>query len=146
MARNTIHADVPPDAVWEVLADPRLYANWVVGASTTRAVDGAWPEVGAVLHHTQSLVINDTTTVLVSEPARRLVLEARARPVVVSRVDIKLEPEGDGTLVVIDEEATGALAGDLPRAVTDAALKIRNAETARRLKRLAELGRQIGRS
>jgi len=46
MAVNTIHVAVPRQAVWSVLADPRLYANWVVGTSATRAVDGQWPGRG----------------------------------------------------------------------------------------------------
>jgi uncharacterized protein YndB with AHSA1/START domain len=143
MAHNTIHVDVPPQAVWEVVADPRLYGNWVVGASTTRAVEGRWPEPGAVLHHTQLMLINDTTTVLESEPPRRLVLEARARPLVVAHVDIKLEPEDGGTRVILDEWPAGGLMAALPRAVSDALLHVRNEESVRRIKRLAEIGTRL---
>jgi uncharacterized protein YndB with AHSA1/START domain len=143
MSLNTIHVDAPPEAVWEVLADARLYGNWVVGASTTRAVEGRWPERGAVLHHTQMLLVNDTTTVLESDPPRRLVLEARARPLLVAHVDIRLEPEGDGTRVTLEERPTGGLMASLPEAVSDALLHVRNEETLRRLKRLAELGQQL---
>jgi uncharacterized protein YndB with AHSA1/START domain len=145
MARNTSHVNAPPEAVWEVLADPRLYGNWVVGASTTRDVEGRWPEPGSTLHHTQMLVIHDTTTVLDSDPPSRLVLEARARPLVIARVDIRLEPEDGGTLVVLDETATGGLLGALPREVSDTPIYLRNRETVRRLKRLAELGWRLGR-
>jgi uncharacterized protein YndB with AHSA1/START domain len=146
MARNEIHVDAPPAAVWEVLADPRLYGNWVVGASTTRAVEGRWPEPGSVLHHVQALVLHDTTTVVLSEPERRLVLEARARPVAVAEVDIRLEPEGDGTHITLAEEAKGGLLAALPEPVADGALHLRNVETMRRLKRLAEIGHQLGHS
>src|SRR3954464_7645782 len=107
MATNTIQVDAPPAAVWEVLADPRLYANWVVGASTTRAVDGHWPQAGAVLHHTQSLVIRDTTSVVASEPRRRLVMEARARPLLVARVELILSPQAGGTFLTLEEHAVG---------------------------------------
>lgn len=144
MARNTIDVDAPPEAVWDVLADPRLYANWVVGASTTRWVDGRWPEPGSTLHHTQLMLINDTTTVLESEPMRRLVLEARARPLLVAKVDVTLEPTDGGTRVVLDEEPVGGLAAALPHEVTDPAIHLRNTETARRLKRLAEIGYRLG--
>jgi uncharacterized protein YndB with AHSA1/START domain len=146
MARNVIHADAPPEAVWEVLGDPRLYANWVVGASTTRAVEGAWPEAGATLHHSQMMLIHDTTTVLTSEPPRRLVLEARARPLLVATVDVQLEPEVGGTRIVLDEEPTGGLMAAFPRAVTDPLIGVRNQEAVRRLKRLAELGHRLGRT
>src|SRR3954447_13829723 len=108
MATNTIQVDAPPAAVWEVLADPRLYANWVVGASTTRAVEGRWPQPGAVLHHTQSLVIRDTTSVLAAEPHARLLLEARARPLLVAHVEVRLSPQAGGTLIVLDQRAGGA--------------------------------------
>ena len=144
MARNTIRVDAPPRAVWDVLADPRLYANWVVGASTTRDVEGRWPEPGATLHHTQLLIVNDTTTVLESEPERRLVLEARTRPLLVARVDIKLEPDGDGTQVVLEEEPVGGAASVVPHEISDRITQLRNTEAVRRLKRLAELGHQLG--
>jgi hypothetical protein len=92
------------------------------------------------------LVIHDTTSVLESDPPRRLVLEARARPLVIARVDIRFEPEDGGTLVVLDETATGGLVGALPPAVTDAPIHLRNHETVRRLKRLAELGWRLRRA
>jgi len=116
MATNTIHVDAPPEAVWEVLADPRLYGNWVVGASTTRAVDGDWPAV----------------------------LEARARPLVVAHVSVTLEPEDGGTRVVLEEWPTGGLAAAVPRLVTDAVIRVRNAESIRRIKRLTEIGQRLG--
>jgi uncharacterized protein YndB with AHSA1/START domain len=144
MARNTIHVDAPPRAVWLVLADPRLYGNWVVGASTTRDIEGRWPEPGSKLHHTQLGVINDVTIVLESEPERRLVLEAGARPLLVTRVDVQLEPDGDGTQIVLDEESIGGAAGVAPRELADAAIRLRNTEAVRRLKRLAEIGHRLG--
>jgi uncharacterized protein YndB with AHSA1/START domain len=144
MARITMDVDVSPAAVWAVLADPRLYGNWVLGASSTRAVEGPWPEPGAVLHHSQMLVIRDTTTVLESVPDQRLLLEARARPLVVARVEILLVPDGDGTQVELHEEAIGWIGGLLPRPLTEPALLLRNHVAAKRLKRLAEIGVQLG--
>jgi uncharacterized protein YndB with AHSA1/START domain len=146
VARNTIHVDAPPEAVFEVLADPRLYANWVVGASTTYAVDGTWPEPGSVLHHAQLLVIRDTTEVLECEPGRRLRLEARARPLVVAHVTVTLEPDDGGTRVVLEEAVVGGLAAVLPRVVNDAVIGVRNAESVRRIKGLTQIGRRLGRA
>ena len=146
MARNTIHVDAPPEAVFEVLADPRHYGNWVVGASTTRSVDGPWPAVGSVLHHSQMLLIHDTTTVRACEPGRRIALEARARPLVVADVSVTLEPAGDGTRIVLDETVTGGLAGVLPGVVSDALIQVRNIEAVKRLKRLTEIGRALDRA
>jgi uncharacterized protein YndB with AHSA1/START domain len=146
MARNTIHVDAPPDAVFDVLADPRFYGHWVVGASQTLDVDGPWPEPGAVLHHSQFMVLRDTTTVLESEPGRRLVLEARARPAAVATVILTLEPEDGGTHLVLEERITGGLAAAVPRPVSDVLMHVRNREAVSRLKRLAELGRGLGRA
>jgi uncharacterized protein YndB with AHSA1/START domain len=146
VARNEILAMVPAEAVWEVLSDPRLYVSWVVGASGVRQVEGRWPQVGAVLHHTQIIAIRDTTSVLASEPGRRLVLEARARPAVVARVELTLEPDAAETRIVMQERATGGLAALLPTAVNDPLIHARNAISVGRLRRLAEIGRQLGRS
>jgi len=144
MSRNTIDVAAAPAAIWEVLADPRLYANWVVGASSTRAVDGHWPDPGSVLHHSVALVIRDSTEVVESEPERRLVLEARARPVVVARVEVLLEPNGPGTQLVLEEEAIGGLGAALPSALWEPQLYVRNHISVKRLRRLAEVGAQQG--
>ena len=146
MARNAILVDAPPEAVFEVLSDPRLYGGWVVGASTTLGVEGRWPEPGSLLRHVQLLVLKDTTSVLESEPPRRLLLEVRARPLVVARVELELRPQAGGTHVTLDERPTGGLLAALPRALSDAMLHVRNRETVRRLKALAEIGRQLGRA
>jgi uncharacterized protein YndB with AHSA1/START domain len=146
VARNTTHVDAPPEAVFEVLADPRLYGNWVVGASTTYGVDGTWPEPGSVLHHAQMLVIRDTTEVLECQPAHRLRLEARARPLLIAHVTVTLEPDAGGTRVILDESVVGGLAAALPRVANDAVVRLRNAESVRRIKRLTEIGRRLGRA
>jgi uncharacterized protein YndB with AHSA1/START domain len=146
MAHTSIHADVPPAAVWEVLSDPRLYGNWVVGASTIREVEGDWPAVGAVLHHIQMRVLRDTTTVLESEPPRRIVLEARARPLVVARVALTLTEEDGGTRIDMEETAESGLAAAMPAPIVDGLIHVRNRETMVRLKRLAEIGARLGRT
>ena len=145
MARNEIHVDAPVETVFDVLADPRLYATWVVGASSVHGVEGDWPALGSTLHHSQQLVVRDTTEVTLVDPPRRIVLEARARPIVIAEVDIRLEPEGDGTRLVLIERAIGAIAGAVPEALTDPLIHVRNAAAVARLKRLAEIGLQLGR-
>ncbi|MEA2283281.1 MAG: hypothetical protein QOK21_3888 [Solirubrobacteraceae bacterium] len=144
MARNEIHIDAPIATVFDVLADPRFFANWVVGASSVRGVEGEWPAVGSTLHHSQQLVLRDTTQVKLVDPPRRLLLEARARPLAVAEVDIGLEPDGDGTRLVLVERATGAIAGAFPELLTDPLIHIRNRASVARLKRLAEIGHQLG--
>lgn len=143
MSLNNIHVEAPPEAVYDVLADPRHYANWVMAASATRRFEGRWPERGSVLHHTQMLLIKDTTEVLESERPARLVLDARARPVVVSRVDIRVRPESGGSRVELEEHPTGGIVAVLPRRLSDLLLHVRNQESLRRLKWLAEMGEEL---
>lgn len=114
MASNRVYVDAPPQAVWEVLADPSSYAHWVVGSSRTRRVEGAWPAKGSRFHHTQELgplEIRDTTTVIESRRAKRLVLEVRTRPLVVARTELSLAPHGAGTWLTIRESPFGGLLG-----------------------------------
>ena len=143
VARNTTHVDLAPEAVWEVLADPRMLANWVVGASRTRGMDGDWPQPGTVVHHSQMMVINDSTSVVASEPPRRLVLEARARPVAIMHVEVHLEPEAGGTRIVIEEWPIGGLVAHLPRGLAHVGIHLRNRESVRRMRWLAEIGARL---
>jgi uncharacterized protein YndB with AHSA1/START domain len=143
VATNRIHVEVPRRTVWSVLADPRLYPNWVVGASSTRRVDGLWPAPGSVLHHTQAPALPDTTTVLDSVPGERLVLLARVGPLLVSRVTVELFDEDEGTRITFVEVGTGGIGALLPRPILDGLLWARNSVGIRRLKSLSEIARQL---
>ena len=88
MARNSTTVNAPPQIVFDVLADPCAYEHWVVGNKAVRHFDDAWPAPGAEFHHTVGfgpVATKDKTTVVEAEPARRLVLEARAMPVGIAR-------------------------------------------------------------
>ncbi len=133
--------DATPEQVWDVLSDGWLYPLFVVGASRMRDVEAPWPAVGARLHHsvgTWPLLIDDTTQVLAIDEHRHLRLEVRAWPAGRGQVDFILEPDGAGTLVTIEEDATGGPALLLPKPVRDAQLHVRNVETLRRLAFVAE--------
>lgn len=138
MARNEAYIDAPVGAVFEILADPRTYAIWVVGSRTIRAADEDWPAPGARLEHTIGPLIEDDTTVIHCRPPVRLQLRARARPLPTARVTLDLQPEGDGTRVTMiedfDSRPLNAIAGPLGHA----AIRLRNREALRRLKGLAE--------
>src|SRR5215213_7443931 len=135
MARNEIDIEVPIQAVWDVLADPRLYAVWVVGASAVRKVDGTWPEPGSAFHHTQSVALRDTTSVVAVDPPVHIRLEARTRPLLVVCVDVSLMSLGaERTHLVLDEWASDGPISRLPRPVTDAAIHLRNTVAVQRLK------------
>jgi hypothetical protein len=130
-----------PEQVFAVLHDGWTYPVWVVGASRMRDVDDGWPAPGTKLHHSFGvwpLVLDDTTEALEFQPGRRLVLEARGWPVGKARVDIIVKADGDGSLVLIDENVTDGPAKLVPEPIRVAGIDIRNRETLRRLAYLAE--------
>jgi uncharacterized protein YndB with AHSA1/START domain len=141
MASNHVYIDAPPEAVWQVLADARSYAHWVVGSSQVRRVEGRWPARGSVFHHTQGvgpLGLRDTTAVIESRKPSRLVLEVRMRPVFVARVELSLAPHGEGTWLTIRESPFGGLAGRFAGPLLEPLIAFRNVESLRRLRRQAE--------
>lgn len=140
-ARAEITIDAPPEAVFAVLSDPDAYGYWVVGSSEIHKSDAAWPNPGTFFEHSQGFKpvrVRDTTTVLESDPPRHLKLEARIRPFSVATVDLRIAPAGSGSHVTMVEQVTGGLARFSPGPVRDLAFKLRNVESLRRLRRLAE--------
>jgi uncharacterized protein YndB with AHSA1/START domain len=141
LAVTETYVDAPPDAVFDVLADPDSYGHWVVGSSRTRDADPDWPRPGSKFHHTQGLFgigLPDNTEVLASKRPRQLVLEARIRPFAVNKVELRLRPRGSGTRLTMIEHPTGGLAALVHNRLMDALLHLRNVESLRRLRRLAE--------
>lgn len=136
VATNQRTIDATPEQIWAVLADPMSYDRWVVGAKDIRTADGTWPEVGSKLHHiigVGPVQLQDSTKVLESEPPRRLVMEARARPLGIARVELLLEPHGDRTRVTISEEAIRPPAVKAINPALHPLVHSRNTETLRRL-------------
>jgi uncharacterized protein YndB with AHSA1/START domain len=130
-----------PEEVWDILRDGWLYPLWVVGASRIRGVDDGWPAEGRKLHHSFGvwpLVIDDTTEVIEIQPDQRIVLEARGWPVGTARVEIRVESDGNGSLVSIAEDVSSGPAQLVPQPIRVAAMDVRNKETLRRLAYLAE--------
>ena len=141
----TVRRDVnaPASAVWAVLADGWLYPTWVVGASRMRAVDAAWPGVGAQLHHSVGvwpLLINDTTTVLASVPKRELVLRARGWPLGEADVRLTLTEHGGSCEVEMAEDAVSGPGKVVPGPARQAAIAPVTPSRLRRLAYLAEGG------
>ncbi|HET8615521.1 MAG TPA: SRPBCC family protein [Actinomycetales bacterium] len=130
-----------PDEVWAVLADGWSYAGWVVGASRIRSVEPGWPSAGTRIHHSAGswpILLNDETTVLESQPGRRLVLQAEGWPFGEATVDLTLEPRGSGCRIMMREDVTKGLGRVVPKPARQLALKPRNRESLRRLALLAE--------
>ena len=128
---------VPCEDVFAALADGWNYSNWVVGASHVRAVDRDWPAPGSKIHHSIGpwpVHINDVTEVIVMEPPRLLVLDARMWPVGMARVRIELEDRGArGTRVGMTERAVRGPIGLAPPTLQARMLAPRNRESLRRL-------------
>ncbi len=140
MAENEAWVPASQTTCWDVVADPRSYAFWVIGADDIEGVEGDWPSPGATFHHAQGsapLRLHDTTTVLEAVPPRLLRLEVRARPLFVGVVTLTFTPHDGGTIIRIGEEATGGLAGIPPSFATDPFIRLRNTESVRRLAAMA---------
>lgn len=141
-AEVTRTADAPPAAVWGVLADGWLYANWVVGACRIRDVDRSWPHPGARIHHSVGVwpaLLDDSTHVLAAVTERELVLQARAWPAGEAVVRIVLEPESGGrTIIRMTEDAAAGPGRLIPHPVRQALIVPRNRESLGRLCLLAQ--------
>ena len=142
MATVTSTLDAPPAAVWAVLATPETYAEWVVGARRIRDADVSWPKPGASLYHEVGVLpftLRDATSVLESDPERRLVLQARARPLGVARVVIDLEDAGGGrTLVRMGEWVDEPSLLRLAQPFLDPLIAARNRKALDRLEDLVQ--------
>jgi uncharacterized protein YndB with AHSA1/START domain len=140
MARNVTTFPIPIEQVFAVLADPKTYAYWVVGADSIRDADASWPAVGAKLHHRVGVgpfKLNDNTEVLEVHKPVRLVLQARARPLGTARVILELIDLGDGTQVTMIEGPGDRISRLLHNPIADFLLRRRNDEALRRLGKLA---------
>ena len=127
--------------MFAVLTDARSYEQWVVGCKEIRAVDDGWPAVGSAFHHRVGLGplnVADRTEVIAIEPSRLLVLRARARPIGQARVTFELSGTADCCDVVMVEEPLDARTKRYWNPVLDKLTSLRNVETLRRLKNLAE--------
>jgi uncharacterized protein YndB with AHSA1/START domain len=133
---------VPVDRVWAVVADPRTYPDWLVGAVEILSVDDDWPRPGTEFRHRVGLAgpitTQDTTSVVDVEKPRLLVLEARARPFGRAHVEIEVRATGGGSEVAMREGMLPPLKPLTPFA--QPLIQARNKESLRRLSKLPELG------
>ena len=138
---------VPPEAVWDALADAYGYGYWVVGSSEIRDADETWPAPGSRFHHTvgvRPLRVRDHTESLEAQRPRLLRIRAKARPLGTARVTLELTPQDGGTHVRMREDPDGLTAWLTVNPLVQLLLKGRNAESLMRLEELALL--QAGRS
>jgi hypothetical protein len=134
-----IHA--PVDTVFAVLSDPRAYQHFVIGTKKVRHFDPRWPEAGTTLHHTVGvgpLMLRDKTEALSCEPPTRLVERPHIRPFVITETVFELEPQGEDTLLRLDEYAVGGPLRPIWPGPLDGLMALRNRGVVRRIARLAE--------
>lgn len=140
MPISSIVVEAPPEAVFEVLSHGERYAEWVLGPSQSWPIDGRWPAPGSMLEHRSGippLVLRDTTSVVSSDPPRRMRLEARVRPLLVATVELTIAPHTAGCLVRMDERLVGGIARALPGWLTEPLMRRRNDASLERLRLLA---------
>lgn len=124
------------EAVFAALADPHTYPDWVVGAQRIRDVEGDWPERGATFHHVVGMFpvhVRDSTSVVEVERDRRIVLDARARPMGRARVELHLEEVPGGTRVRMVEFPVSGPATLAPAILVEPSIRRRNHLTLERL-------------
>lgn len=146
VAHNEIEMDVPPERVFAVLSDPRSFARWVVGSKEVRRADPDWPAVGTAFHHRVGvwrITLADHSEVLEARPPNLLKLLVNARPFSKAYVTLNLRPWARGTRVEMDEVAADTRSMLLFNPLTAPLIRIRNTESLRRLKALAEGREQI---
>ncbi len=142
MSHNSIAVDASPQAVYDVLSDPLSYEIWVVGTKSIRGYDKTWPAAGSEFNHDVGFgpfSTKDKTVALETDPPHRLVIVVRALPFIRATVSFTIAPDGSGSRVTMEEKPQGAPWETLWNPGLDALVSLRNAETLRRLKRLAEV-------
>ena len=138
---------VPPEAVWDALADADGYGYWVVGSKEIRDADPNWPQPGSRFHHTVGvgpLEISDHTESLEAQRPSLLRIRAKARPLGTAQVTLTMTPQDGGTRVRMTENPDGLTSWLTLNPLMQLLTKGRNAESLMRLEELAL--RQAGRS
>jgi len=140
VARNKRYMPVPPEAVWDVLADPGAYGYWVVGSKLIRDADPGWPAPGTRFHHTVGFgpfTLDDHTESVEADPPHRLVIRAKTRPALTARVQFDLIARSGGTLVRVHEDPDGVFAPLALNPALQLMVRLRNTESLMRLEELA---------
>lgn len=106
--------EAPRDEVFNAIADPRTYPDWLVGAQKIRSVDPAFPAPGTRFEHsvgpTKDLTTDDDTKALAVQGHRRLLLEVHIGPLH-GEVEFMLKKRSDtSTEVCLRERPLGPAA------------------------------------
>ena len=96
----------PPAEVWAYLADPTHLPDWQADIEEVRDAPGGPLPVGASFTEVRSFMgkrVESTLEVTAAEPGAELSLATVSGPVQVS-IRHRLEPAGEGTLVLVEAE------------------------------------------
>jgi uncharacterized protein YndB with AHSA1/START domain len=141
VARNEAYIAAPPSRVYAILSDPDRYGEWVVGSREIRSADRDWPAVGSRFQHASGPPVigaEDQTSVTDTLAPVMLELHAQVRPYPGARVTLYLQPEGEGTRVTMIEDPASPALNVLIGPLGHGLIKLRNVESLRRLRELAE--------
>ncbi|MGA5474121.1 SRPBCC family protein [Streptomyces arboris] len=128
----------PVEDVWEVLADPKRYVEWVVGTADSTPDEGTWPQLDSSIAYTVRLgrwSAQGRTVVRRCEAPHVLELEAESGWLGTARIALKVRRWGRNTLVIIDEHPLRGPAAKLHNTALDAFVQVRHRSM---LPRLAE--------
>ena len=127
-----------PTEVFDILAEPRTYPEWLVGAKKIRDVDADFPAKGAEFDHTVGagpVSIDDSTQVLEVHRPDRLKLLVRAGRLN-GEVEVLVLPSPKGTEVRFRERPVGLQVALTP--FLRPSLQARNGESLKQLRTLVE--------
>lgn len=116
---SEVRVDIPlaPEALWDVLADPTTYPEWLAGAQRIRHVDSAFPTPGTTFDHevgpSHEVTVADDTRALASHRPDRLDLEVHAGPMQ-GIVEFHLRAAPGGTELRMREMPIGPIRAAMP--------------------------------
>jgi uncharacterized protein YndB with AHSA1/START domain len=131
---------VPPQAVWDTLADTGSYGYWVPGSRVIRDAEPDWPAPGSKFHHTIGvgpLEVSDHTEALEAHPPELLRIRAKGRPLGTATVTMEMVARDGGTIVRMTETPDGPARLLNLNPLFWLATKARNTESLMRLEELA---------
>ena len=140
MARDRTEIAATPETVFAVLEDAMSYDHWVVGPRTV-GFEKPWPKIGGALKYEAGigpLRLRDRTVVVARRPPQRMDLLVRAGALPDMAVTIDLEPTDRGTRLTLNERPANPLLALAIGPLGHLAISLRNRESLRRLRRLAE--------
>lgn len=141
---RTLKLNAPVQAVFDLLAAPERAPEWSANVHSTQRLTPGPVRVGTeTLSDVEALGRHWSAhgRCLIYDPPRRIAIETRLGPGLVSRSDMQLEPDGDGTTLRAElafQLPGGPLGGLIGSAVARPVLESDFDESLRRLKDLAE--------